>query len=75
LPGGVLVLPGDIIVGDDDGVLVIPRAVVAEVAAEAAEQDRLERFVYQKIDAGASIRGVYPPNEATRAEYEAHRRL
>jgi regulator of RNase E activity RraA len=73
--GGVLVLPGDIIVGDDDGVLVLPRAVAAEVAADAAEQERLEQFVYRKIDAGSPIRGVYPPNEATRAEYEAQRRV
>ena len=73
--GGVLVKPGDVIVGDDDGVLVIPRAVAAEVAADAAEQERLEQFVLRKIDAGSSIRGVYPPNEATRAEYEADRRV
>ena len=73
--GGVLVLPGDIVVADDDGVLVIPRPVASEVAAEAAEQERLEQFVYRKIDGGASIRGVYPPNEQTRAEYEAERRV
>ena len=73
--GGVLVKPGDVIVGDDDGVLVIPRAVAAEVAADAAEHERLEQFVLRKIDAGSSIRGVYPPNEATRAEYEADRRV
>lgn len=73
--GGVLVLPGDIIAGDDDGVLVIPRAVAAEVAADAAEQERLEQFVYHKIDGDASIRGVYPPNDATRAEYEAQRQV
>lgn len=73
--GGVLVLPGDVVVGDDDGVLVIPRSLAAEVAADAAEQERLEQFVYRKIDAGASIRGVYPPNEATRAEYERDQKV
>lgn len=73
--GGVLVLPGDVIVGDDDGVLVLPRALAAEVAADAAEQERMEQFVYGKIDAGSSIIGVYPPNDATRAEYQASRRI
>lgn len=71
--GGVLVLPGDVIVGDDDGVLVLPRASAARVAADAAEQERVEQFVYRKIDAGASIVGTYPPNDATRAEYERER--
>jgi regulator of RNase E activity RraA len=73
--GGVLVLPGDVIVGDEDGVLVIPRAVAVEVAADAAEQERLEQFVMTKIEDGAPIRGIYPPNDATRAEYEAQKRL
>src|SRR5206468_1854041 len=73
--GGVLVLPGDVIVGDDDGVVVLPRAVAAEVAADAAEQERLESFVEDKIAGGSSIVGVYPPNEATRAEYERSRRV
>ena len=73
--GGVLVLPGDVIVGDDDGVVVLPRAVAAQVAAEAAEQERLEQFVYRKIDGGSPIMGVYPPNDATRAEFERERRV
>ena len=73
--GGVLVLPGDIVVGDGDGVLVIPRALAVAVAADAAEQERLEQFVHRKIDAGASIVGVYPPNEETRAEYERERHV
>jgi len=56
-------------------VVVLPRAVAAEVAADAAEQERLELFVHRKIDGGASIRGVYPPNGETRAEYERERRV
>jgi regulator of RNase E activity RraA len=69
--GGVLVLPGDVLVGDDDGVVVLPRAVAAEVARAAREQDAIEAFVLEKIQAGSSIVGVYPPNEATRAEFAA----
>jgi len=72
--GGVAVVPGDVIAGDDDGVVVLPRARAAELAREAREQDELETFVQQKIAGGASIVGVYPPNEVTRAEFEAWRR-
>lgn len=71
--GGVLVLPGDVIAGDDDGIVVLPRALAAEIAADAAEQERVETFVNGLIDAGSSIVGVYPPNEATRARYEQQR--
>jgi regulator of RNase E activity RraA len=72
--GGVAVFPGDIIVGDDEGVVVIPRYVAAEVAATAAAQEEREDFIMEKILGGASIVGVYPPNEATLAEYEAWRK-
>jgi len=73
--GGVLVMPGDIIAGDDDGVVVIPRAIAAAVAADAAEQERLEGFVLRAIDGGSSIIGVYPPSDATRAAYEASKQV
>lgn len=69
--GGVMVLPGDIIVGDDEGVVVIPVAVADEVAQSAVARDRLESWLQQKVDAGASIRGTYPPNAETLAEYQA----
>lgn len=72
--GGVMVLPGDVIAGDAEGVVVIPRQVAEEVALAALEQERLEAFVLDKVRHGASIRGVYPPDEQTLAEYEAHRR-
>ena len=66
---GVLVLPGDVVVGDGEGVVVIPAQVAESVAHDAWEQERLESFLESKIAAGASILGVYPPNEATLAEY------
>ncbi|MHB8618207.1 MAG: RraA family protein, partial [Chloroflexota bacterium] len=72
--GGVLVMPGDVIVGDAEGVVVIPRAMAAEVARAAAEQEALEAFVLDKVRAGASIKDVYPPSEQVRAEFEASRR-
>lgn len=67
---GVAVFPGDILVGDEEGVVVVPRALAAEVAGPAAEQEELERFVLEKIEGGAALPGTYPPNEATLAEYE-----
>jgi regulator of RNase E activity RraA len=70
----VLVLPGDVLVGDGDGVVCVPRALADAVAAEALEQDGLEAFVLDRIKRGAPLPGTYPPNDATRAEYEAFRR-
>jgi regulator of RNase E activity RraA len=72
---GVPVYPGDIIVGDGEGVVCVPRALAAEIAEPAAEQERLEEFVLGEIDGGAPLRGTYPPDESTLARYRArHRR-
>jgi regulator of RNase E activity RraA len=68
--GGVAVYPGDIVVGDRDGVAVIPRAIADEVAQDAAEQEDLEEFLLARVADGAALPGTYPPNEATRAAYE-----
>jgi regulator of RNase E activity RraA len=67
---GVPVFPGDIIVGDEEGVVVVPRHLAAEVARPAAEQEDLERFVLEKIESGRALPGTYPPNEETLAEYQ-----
>jgi regulator of RNase E activity RraA len=67
---GVPVFPGDIIVGDEEGVVVVPRHLAAEVARPAAEQEDLERFVLEKIESGRALPGTYPPNEQTLAEYQ-----
>lgn len=68
--GGVAVYPGDIIVGDADGVVVLPAALADEVAAEAAAQEEMEAFLLARIAAGASLRGTYPPDDATRTAFE-----
>jgi regulator of RNase E activity RraA len=68
---GVAVYPGDVLVGDRDGVLVIPRHLAAEVAAHGLEQERLEAFVSTKIHAGEPLWGNYPPGEELKAEYKA----
>lgn len=71
---GVLVMPGDVMVGDGEGVVAIPAAMAEAVAHDAYEQERMEEFIQQKIAGGASILGVYPPNEQTKAEYAEWRR-
>ena len=72
--GGVAVYPGDVIVGDDEGVVVIPRHLADEVAADAAEQEQLEEFVLERIQNGAKLPGTYPPNAETRAAYAEWRK-
>ena len=67
--GGAVVQPGDVIVGDDDGVLVIPPALVREVVADAIEQEREERFIAEQVDGGASVNGLYPMNAEWKARY------
>ncbi len=71
--GGVAVYPGDIIVGDRDGVAVLPSTMADEVARDAAEQEELEAFLLQRVLDGAGLPGTYPPNEATRAAFEQWR--
>jgi regulator of RNase E activity RraA len=71
--GGVAVVPGDLVVGDEDGVVVVPRAMADEVAEDSLEQERVERFVRQRVDRGDPVTGLYPPNEATLAAYRRWR--
>lgn len=68
--GGVAVYPGDIIFGDAEAVIVIPRHMAEDVAAEGAAMEKRERFLIGEIEAGRSIVGVYPPDAATLAKFE-----
>ena len=69
--GGVAVFPGDVIVADGDGAVVIPAALVEEIAAQTADQEHLEEWIMGEIRAGVPLPGLYPPNAETRARYEA----
>ena len=71
---GVLVMPGDIVAGDAEGVVVIPAGMAEEVIADAFEQECREKFILGKIEQGSSIVGVYPPDAKTLAEYAEWRR-
>lgn len=68
---GVTVLPGDVLVGDQNGVAVIPRAMADAVVEAAEEKERLERFLLTRLNAGAALDGTYPPDAATLAAYRA----
>lgn len=67
--GGVPVFPGDVVLGDEEAVVVIPRHLAVEVARDAAEQERLETFILEKIQRGAPLPGTYPPGSQTLEEY------
>ncbi|NIX77789.1 ribonuclease activity regulator RraA [Microvirga terricola] len=69
--GGIAVYPDDVIVADGDGVVVIPVAMVEEVAKAAVEQERLELWIMREVEKGVPLPGLYPPNAETKARYEA----
>lgn len=69
--GGVAIFPGDIIVADDDGAVLIPRSMVDEVAALAVDQERLEAWIVGEVEKGVPLPGLYPPNAETKLRYEA----
>lgn len=68
--GGVTVLPGDRVVGDADGVVVVPGTEADEVLDLTTDQELLEEFVAERLRAGDSPHGLYPPDTARRVEFE-----
>lgn len=69
--GGVCVVPGDMIVVDQDGAVVIPKALVAEVTEEGVEQERMEGWIVTEVERGEKLPGLYPMNDETKARYKA----
>ena len=69
--GGVAVFPGDVVVVDEDGAVLIPAALLDAVLAEAPEQERMEAWIMTEVDRGVPLPGLYPMNEETRARYDA----
>ncbi|WP_237479171.1 ribonuclease activity regulator RraA [Lichenibacterium dinghuense] len=67
----VAVYPGDILVGDGDGVTVIPRHLAAEMADLCEARDELEKYLHHRIAAGEGLYGVYPPTPQVRADFAA----
>ncbi|MCC3294267.1 fumarylacetoacetate hydrolase family protein [Arthrobacter sp. zg-Y411] len=69
--GGATVQPGDIIVADDDGILVIPPAIAEELADACLKQEHQEEFIAEMVKAGHGVDGLYPMNAAWKEKYEA----
>ena len=72
--GGVAIFPGDTIVADGDGAVVIPQAMLAEITELAAEQEAQEAWIMGEVDKGVPLPGLYPPNEENKARYAAWRK-
>lgn len=69
--GDVAVFPGDIVVGDADGVIVIPQHIVDEIAAESTRMTAYENFVMEKVNEGTPVIGLYPLiDENLKIEFE-----
>ena len=71
--GGVAVFPDDVVVVDADGAVLIPAAKLDQVVAESIEQERLEGWIMREVESGAKLPGLYPPDAAIRARYDAWR--
>jgi len=67
----VAVLPGDWLIGDGNGVVLVPAALGEAISEAAEERERMELFIVERIKAGAPLIGTYPANAETRAAYEA----
>jgi len=65
----VAVYPGDVVVGDGDGVTVIPRHLAVEMADLCEARDRLEKYLHYRISAGDPLYGTYPPTPEVRADF------
>jgi regulator of RNase E activity RraA len=72
--GGCAVFPGDVIVADDDGCVVIPRAMIDYVANEGAEHELYESWVFAEVENGVKLPGLYPPNDEAKTRYAAWRK-
>jgi regulator of RNase E activity RraA len=68
--GGVLIFPGDLIVADADGVVVVPLHVADEIGEQVAEKELMESWIRDRVTEGEGIYGLYPPNEANLKRYQ-----
>jgi regulator of RNase E activity RraA len=69
--GGVAVIPDDVIVADQDGVVVIPKAMLEHVLTAGPAQEAAEAWTVEEVNRGEALPGLYPMNAETKARYEA----
>jgi regulator of RNase E activity RraA len=70
----VAVFPDDIVVVDQDGAVLIPKAFLDLILAEGAEQERMEGWIVDQVNGGAALPGLYPMNAETKARYAASKK-
>jgi regulator of RNase E activity RraA len=71
--GGTAVFPDDVVVVDQDGAVVIPAALLDQVAGEAPEQELMESWIMEQVRKGVPLPGLYPMDIETKARYEAEK--
>ncbi|HEY3080828.1 MAG TPA: hypothetical protein VGM69_13115 [Chloroflexota bacterium] len=71
--GGALVVPGDVIVADDDGVCVVPHERAEELARVCVEHEEREVYLRERLEAGESIVGIYPPSDEVLRQFRERR--
>jgi regulator of RNase E activity RraA len=71
--GGVAVLPGDVVVADQDGAVIVPEPLVPAVIEAGGEAEAIEQWIYEQVQNGAKLLGLYPPDAEARARYEKSR--
>jgi len=69
--GGVAIFPGDLIVADTDGAVVIPKAMASDIIEQCLEQEKFEAWVVKEVRAGRPLPGLYPPDAQTLARYQS----
>jgi regulator of RNase E activity RraA len=72
--GGVAVFPGDVVVVDADGAVLIPAAQLEMILKEGPEQERMEGWIMDEVDKGTPLPGLYPMNAETKARYESSKK-
>jgi regulator of RNase E activity RraA len=72
--GGVAVFPDDVVVADQDGAVLIPKAMLETVLTEGPAQEAEEAWIVDEVNRGATLPGLYPMNAETRARYDAARK-
>jgi regulator of RNase E activity RraA len=68
--GGVLILPGDLVISDDDGAVVVPVSKAQQIIDSASDHERWEGFSRMRIDQGARLSDYYPLTPDSRQEFE-----
>src|SRR5262249_58287679 len=68
--GGCAIFPGDLIVADDDGAVVVPQNLIDFVVAEGEEHERYETWVVSEVERGVKLPGLYPPNDEAKKRYD-----